>query len=87
MLLTRKSTVGTNSAASAAQARLARGLQGVLAKTMDRRTFLKRSGITAGAAAASLTAASQLPYSMIGTAEAKGEEVKVEVNPTVCTHC
>ncbi len=81
MLLTRKST--SNSAASAAQARLARGLQGALAKTMDRRTFLRRSGVTAGAAAA----ASQLPFNMIGAAEAKDEQSKVEVKRTVCTHC
>ena len=78
MLLTRKSTVGMNAAAgtnsaAAAHARLARGLQGALAKTMDRRTFLRRSGVTAGAAAA----ASQLPFNMIGAAEAKDEQSKV----------
>ncbi len=79
MLLTRK-------AASQAvpQARLSRGLPGVL-KTMDRRSFLKRSGITVGAGAV----ASQLPFSMIGAAEAKNEEAggKIEVKRTVCTHC
>src|SRR5436189_750713 len=37
--LTRKS------AGAAAEPRLARGLQAGLAKTMDRRTFLKRSGV------------------------------------------
>src|SRR3954454_10573803 len=78
MLLTRKS-----SAAPSAQARLAKGVQGVLAKSMDRRGFLKRSGVTAGAAAV----ATQLPYNIIGKAEAKGEESKVEVKRTVCTHC
>src|SRR5437660_3139907 len=77
MLLTRKS------ATAAAQPRLAKGLQAGLAKTMDRRTFLKRSGVTAGAAAV----ASQLPYSMIGKAEAADEAKKVEVKRTVCTHC
>src|SRR2546421_1171391 len=78
MLLTRKS------ASAAAEPRLARGLQAGLAKTMDRRTFLKRSGVTAGAAAA----AAQLPYSMIGTAEAKNEAGgSVEIKRTVCTHC
>src|SRR2546422_11767276 len=78
MLLTRKS------ASAAAEPRLARGLQAGLAKTMDRRTFLKRSGVTAGAAAA----AAQLPYSMIGTAEAKNEAGgNVEIKRTVCTHC
>src|SRR2546421_7022958 len=78
MLLTRKAT-----SQAAPQGRLARGLSGVLASTMDRRTFLKRSGVTAGAGAV----ASQLPFSMIGQAEAKNEESKLEVKRTVCTHC
>src|SRR5918995_2172551 len=79
MLLTRKA-----STSAAPQARLARGLSGVMAKTMDRRTFLKRSGVTAGAAAV----ASQLPYNIIGRAEAKNDsEVKTEIKRTVCTHC
>jgi formate dehydrogenase major subunit len=52
-------------------------------KTVDRRAFLKRSGITLGAGAV----ASQLPFSMIGEAQAKAEEGKVEVKRTVCTHC
>ncbi len=72
---------------SAARSRLARGLAGVLAQTIDRRTFLKRSGVTAGAGAF----ASQLPFNMIGRAEAAGETKepgsKVEVKRTVCTHC
>ena len=52
---------------------------------MDRRTFLKRSGLVAGAGAF----ASQLPYGAIGTAEAQkeGEAAKAEVKRTVCTHC
>src|SRR5487761_2323143 len=82
MLLTRKSA-----SAPAAQGRLARGLAGVLAKTIDRRTFLQRSGVAAGAGAF----ASQLPFNMIGKAEAAGETreegSKVEVRRTVCTHC
>ena len=61
MLLTRKANGSVSS-----QSRLAHGLNGVLAKTIDRRTFLKRSGITAGAA----TVGSQLPFSMIGEAKA-----------------
>ena len=72
---------------SAARSRLAKGLAGVLAQTIDRRTFLKRSGVTAGAGAF----ASQLPFNMIGRAEAAGEVKepgsKVEVKRTVCTHC
>jgi formate dehydrogenase major subunit len=61
-------------------------VNGILAKTMDRRTFLKRSGLVAGGGAM----ATQLPYNMIGSAEAadaaKGE-AGVEVKRTVCTHC
>jgi len=71
MLLTRKS-------------RLTRVVREALPATMDRRTFLKRSGVTAGAG----LAAAQLPFSMIGEAEAKNEnDVKTEVRRTVCTHC
>ncbi len=73
MLLTRKSA-----SAAVPQSRLARGLQGVLAKTMDRRAFLRRSGVTLGAGAV----ASQLPFNMIGEAEAKADAVKVEGNRT-----
>jgi formate dehydrogenase major subunit len=80
MLLTRKAT-----STAAPQGRLSRGMSGVLAKTMDRRTFLKRSGVGAGGAAV----ASQLPFSMIREAEAKEEQTsgKIEVKRTVCTHC
>src|ERR1041385_8201338 len=80
MLLTRKS-----SSAAASQPRLARGLSGVLAqKTMDRRTFLKRSGVTVGGGAL----ASQLPFTMIGRAEAKdAASGNIEIKRTVCTHC
>ena len=80
MLLTR-----TANASVTSPSRLARGLAGVMAKTIDRRTFLKRSGITAGAAGI----ATQLPYNVIGIAEAKDEKPagKMEVKRTVCTHC
>jgi len=53
---------------------------------MDRRTFLRRSGLSAGAGAF----AAQLPFAMIGQAQAadqtKGAE-KIETKRTVCTHC
>ena len=80
MLLTRKAQANV-----APQARLARGLSGVLAKTMDRRAFLKRSGVTLGAGAA----ASQLPFNMIGEAQAASEAAgaKVEIKRTICSHC
>jgi formate dehydrogenase major subunit len=79
MLLTRKAT-----STASPQARLSRVVNGALAKTMDRRSFLKRSGVTMGAGAV----ASQLPFSVIGKAEAKEEATgKAEVKRTVCTHC
>ena len=53
MLLTRRSA-GTTSP----QSRLARSLSGALTRTMDRRTFLARSGVAVGAGAF----ASQLPF-------------------------
>ena len=58
-----------------------------LLPAMDRRTFLKRSGLAAGAGAF----ASQIPYGAIGPAEAAeakdGDAPKSEVKRTVCTHC
>ena len=83
MLLTRK-TSGGAAASHAASSRLTRSLSGVLGKTIDRRTFLKRSGVSVGAGAV----AAQLPFNMIGTAEAADAPAgKVEVKRTVCTHC
>ena len=81
MLLTRKSA-----SAAAARPRLSNGLTGALANTIDRRAFLKRSGVTLGAGAV----AAQLPFNMIGkadAADAPAEGGKVEVKRTVCTHC
>jgi formate dehydrogenase major subunit len=87
MLLTRKTTgaVARPSTAGAAPGRLSRSLSGMLAKTIDRRAFLKRSGVAVGAGAF----ATQLPFNMIGKAEAqvKTDGAKVEVKRTVCTHC
>jgi len=78
MLLTRKSE---------GQARpvnpLARAVSSLAARTVDRRTFLKGSGLTAGAAAF----ASQLPLGMIGEAQAQAKAGKTEIKRTVCTHC
>ncbi|MEJ7667723.1 MAG: formate dehydrogenase subunit alpha [Casimicrobiaceae bacterium] len=80
MLLTRKTD-----SAPASGPRLKR-LAGAKLSTMDRRTFLKRSGLAAGAGAF----ASQLPYGVIGPADAASESTvgaKREVKRTVCTHC
>jgi len=81
MLLTRKS-----SAAAAMPSRLSRNLSGVIGKTMDRRAFLKRSGLSVGVGAF----ASQLPFNMIGKAGAAAEVQdggNIQVKRTVCTHC
>src|SRR5437588_5858395 len=83
MLLTRKATASAALEPRALNSRLSRGLSGVLAKTMDRRTFLMRSGIGVGGAAV----AAQLPFNIIERAEAKAESGKLEVKRTVCTHC
>ncbi len=78
MLLTRK-----NTDIAAAGPRLRR-LSGARPAGIDRRTFLKRSGLVAGAGAF----ASQLPYGAIGKSEAAdGDAKKVEVKRTVCSHC
>ncbi|MFN7086140.1 MAG: formate dehydrogenase subunit alpha [Burkholderiales bacterium] len=80
MLLTRKSND-----VSAAPGRLVQGVSQLLGKTIDRRTFLKRSGITLGAGAV----ATQLPFNIVGKSEAAQEAAggKIEIKRTVCTHC
>ncbi|MBK9608633.1 MAG: formate dehydrogenase subunit alpha [Betaproteobacteria bacterium] len=74
----------TKTSSGAAPSRLRRTSSGAPAGTLDRRTFLKRSGMVAGGAAF----ASQLPYNVMGKAEAAADAAaKVEVKRTVCTHC
>ena len=81
MLLTTKSA---GAPAHTSSSRLSRSLSGMLAKTIDRRAFLKRSGVAVGAGAF----AAQLPFSMIGKAEAADDSAgKIEVKRSVCTHC
>jgi formate dehydrogenase major subunit len=83
MMLTRKAT-SVPGAGGRSTGRLSRGVAGMLGATMDRRSFLKRSGVVAGTGAF----ASQLPFAMIATVEAATEaEGKTEVKRTVCTHC
>jgi len=83
MLLT-KVQGDASAGANIARPRIRR-FAGVTLPTMDRRAFLKRSGLVAGAGAF----ASQLPFNVIGPADAaaEGEAKKVEVRRTVCTHC
>ena len=57
MLLTKKASSQTGT-----KGRLSRQVAGFLGNTLDRRAFLKRSGLTVGAGAF----ASQLPFAMMG---------------------
>ncbi len=81
---------------SATASSAARRLRGAAARhvgqTMDRRAFLKHSGLGMGAGAI----ATQLPYNLIGAAEAATDKTHAagaitrdggEVKRTVCTHC
>src|SRR5437868_6584301 len=82
MLLMRK----TDESSGAARPRSTlRRLSSGRAPTMDRRTFLKRSGLAAGVGAF----ASQLPYGTMTKARAADDKANVarEVHRTVCTHC
>jgi formate dehydrogenase major subunit len=82
MLLTRKST----SPAVSTQGRLARSVSGMLGRTIDRRAFLRRSGIALGTGAV----ASQLPFNIVAqasAAEKAATDGTIEVKRTVCTHC
>src|SRR5439155_16453846 len=82
MMLTRK----TDGSSDSASPRLTlRRLSLAKVATMDRRAFLKRSGLAAGVGAF----ASQLPYGTMTKAEAADDKANVarEVHRTVCTHC
>ncbi len=82
MQLQRKSAA--TPAPGALTASLARGVRSALSATMDRRSFLKRSGIGVGAGAA----AGAFSFGMVEKAEAQsGAPRNIEVRRTVCTHC
>jgi formate dehydrogenase major subunit len=64
--------------------RLASALRGVTGSAIDRRTFLRRSGLTAGGVAAAAT----LSGGMVTRAEAQAVAAAgVEQIKSVCTHC
>ena len=87
MLLTKKLTKKSASVSSKTSG-FVNNVNAVLG-TVDRRAFLRRSGMVAGAGAF----ASQLPFSMVKKAEAVSladalaAGGKIEVKRTVCTHC
>jgi formate dehydrogenase major subunit len=62
--------------------RLKKALAGVIGGSMDRRTFLKRSGVTAGGAAV----ASVMPLGMVKEAKAAMAKEMKKIK-SVCTHC
>ncbi|MDA1090952.1 MAG: molybdopterin-dependent oxidoreductase [Proteobacteria bacterium] len=62
--------------------RLKKALAGVIGGSMDRRTFLKRSGVTAGGVAL----ASALPLGMVKEAQAQTAKAMKKIK-SVCTHC
>ena len=78
-MLTRK----TNGVANGP--RLSKALSGLAGSAIDRRSFLKRSGLAVGGAAA----ASGLSYGMVKKTEAASAGVTGEVTlvKSVCTHC
>ncbi len=81
MLLTKKSNSVQRSAASGFASSLNASIG-----TIDRRAFLRKSGLTAGAGAF----AAALPLSMMKKAEAgaaAGAGGDVQIKRTVCTHC
>ena len=83
MQLQRKSA--GSPAAGGLAASLARGVGAAFGATMDRRSFLKRSGVGAGAG----VAVAGMSAGMIRPAQAQQAAggTKAEVRRTVCTHC
>jgi formate dehydrogenase major subunit len=83
MLLQRKSTGGV--APGGLTASLARGVRSAMASTLDRRAFLKRSGVGAGAG----IALGSVPTGLVSRANAQtaAPSSRYEVKRTVCTHC
>ncbi len=75
----RKRTAG-----SVTGGKLSAALAGLASGTVDRRAFLRNSGLTAGG----LAAATALSGGMVRKAEAAGESTAdVEIKKSVCTHC
>ena len=89
MLLTRKrpnAPADTSAAPSRLVANLARGVQRAI-PTMDRRAFLRRSGMGVGAGIAASQLALVKKAQAADPAKAADGAKKVEVKRTVCGHC
>ena len=63
--------------------RLKKALAGVIGGAMDRRAFLKRSGVTAGGA----VLAAATPLGVAKTAKAQAANKSMKNVKSVCTHC
>lgn len=87
-LLTRKAPAGAARAGSSLVAGLSRGLARAV-PTMDRRAFLRRSGLGVGVgiAASQLSLVKQAEAADPAASAAPGAQKKVEVRRTVCGHC
>ncbi|WP_332826276.1 molybdopterin-dependent oxidoreductase, partial [Ramlibacter sp.] len=86
MLLTKKSGAAQANARSPFVHSLQRGLSSAL-PTMDRRAFLRRSGLGVGVG---IAASSLMLVKKARAAEGKGPAIgegRIEVKRTVCTHC
>ena len=63
--------------------RLSKALAASVGGAIDRRTFLKRSGLAAGG----IAAASSMSFGMVTKAEAQEASGEVQLIKSVCTHC
>lgn len=86
MLLTRKSSTSASPAASSLVSSLARGVSRAI-PTMDRRSFLRRSGLGVGAGLAVSQLTLVKKAQAADAAKAASGDKKVEVKRTVCGHC
>ncbi|WP_193371006.1 formate dehydrogenase subunit alpha [Pelagibius marinus] len=62
--------------------RLSKAVAGIAGSAIDRRTFLKRSGLAAGG-----VAAASVPLGMVKKASAQSATGNVKIVKSVCTHC
>src|SRR5690625_662541 len=63
--------------------RLTKAFAGLVGGAVDRRTFLKRSGLAAGG----IAAASTVSFGRVRKAEAQEADGEIEIRKSVCTHC
>jgi formate dehydrogenase major subunit len=62
--------------------RLSKAVAGIAGGAIDRRTFLKRSGLAAGG-----VAAASVPFGMVKQAQAQAATGDVKLVKSICTHC